>query len=82
MIRYTYDERGERTGYAYVEPERQPSGMAKGAHYYRYKDDRMVQYEEEEETSWTKSSAMKVADAKVKGSSTPSSIFWPPPTAS
>ena len=75
MIRYTYDERGERTGYEYVEPERRGQGMANGAHYYRYKDDRTVQYEEEEETSWTKSSAMKVADAKAKGSSTPSSIF-------
>ena len=40
--------------------------MAKGAHYYRYKDDRMVQFEEEEEPSWTKSSAQRVTDAKVK----------------
>ena len=65
-IRYTYDANGERTGYEYVEPERQPSGMAKGAHYYRYKDDRMLRYEEEEETTWTKSSARRVTDAKAK----------------
>ena len=39
MIRYTYDERGERTGYEYVEPERQPSGMAKGAHYKPWQEE-------------------------------------------
>ena len=64
-IRYTYDANGERTGYEYVEPERQPSGMAQGANYYPFKD-RMLRYEEEEETTWTKSSARRVVDAKAK----------------
>ena len=65
MLRYTYDANGEQTGYEYVEPTPQPSGMAKGASYYPFKD-RMLRYEEEEEPSWTKSSAQRVTDAKVK----------------